>query len=447
MQLIKLAWRSIWRNRRRTIITLASMVLGLVIAVFFIAFAEGVYTKMTDSAVRMLGGHVTLEHPGYRDAPAVDMTVGNLAEVRKRIEVLPEVERTKVLVLGQGVAKSGGGAVGVAVIGVEPSAEKGSSPMHQKIIAGEYLADSDKRKVIIGSQLAKQLKLGKLKDGIKAAERVRPWIEYSKIPFEKMVEEARMRLAVGKKMVIATTNINGDMVEELLRVKGIFSVGAVEIDGYMIQVPVDTARRIYGMQPGEATQLGVVVSNPDTQAQVLAKVRQMASREKVSVLPWDEVMPDLAAYIEVDGGSNLVFQGILIFLLMFVIFNTLLMSVLERRREFAVLLALGTPANKLRLQIVVETVFIALIGCTLGLLAGFGVTYPLTESGIDISGMYEEGVSVSGYAIEPIVYPWLSWELFAWLGGLVFAATMVLSLYPMRKAAQIEVADLLRGGQ
>jgi ABC-type lipoprotein release transport system permease subunit len=447
MQLIKLAWRSIWRNRRRTIITIVSMVLGLLIAFFFIAFAEGTYSKMTDNAVRMLGGHVTLEHPEYRDAPAVDMTVGGLAEMRRRIEKLPEVERTKVLVLGQGVAKSGGGAVGVAVVGVEPSAEKGSSPMHKKIIAGEYLDDADQRKVIIGSQLAKQLKLGKRKDAVKLAEKIRPWIEYSRIPLEEVVEDARMRLAVGKKMVIATTNINGDMVEELLRVKGIFSVGAVEIDGYMIQIPVDTARRIYGMQAGEATQLGVVVRDPDTQDQVLAKVRQMASREKVSVLPWDEVMPDLAAYIEVDGGSNFVFQGILIFLIMFVIFNTLLMSVLERRREFAVLLALGTPPGKLKLQIVVETVFIALIGCVLGLLAGWGVTYPLAKSGIDISAMYEEGVSISGYAIDPIIYPWMSWELAAWLGGLVFAATMLLSLYPMRKAAQIEVADLLRGGQ
>lgn len=447
MQLIKLAWRSIWRNRRRTIITLVSMILGLVIAFFFIAFAEGMYSKLTDSAVRMLGGHVTLENPDYQEAPAVDLTIGGLEEIRERIEKLPEVERTKVLVLGQGVAKSGGGAVGVAVIGVEPSAEKGSSPMHQKVIAGDYLEDSDRRKVIIGSQLAKQLKLGKQKDAIKLASRLKPWIEYSKIPFEKVVGDVRMRLAVGKKMVIATTNVHGDMVEELLRVKGIFQVGAVEIDGYMIQVPVDTARRIYGMQAGEATQLGVVVRNPDTQDQVLAKVRQMASREKVSVLPWDEVMPDLAAYIEVDGGSNIVFQGILIFLIMFVIFNTLLMSVLERRREFAVLLALGTPAGKLRLQIVVETLFIALIGCILGLLGGWALTYPLTKSGIDISAMYEEGVSISGYAVEPIVYPWMSWELFAWLGGLVFAATMILSLYPMRKATQIEVADLLRGGQ
>jgi ABC-type lipoprotein release transport system permease subunit len=447
MQLIKLAWRSIWRNRRRTIITIVSMVLGLVIAFFFIAFGEGVYSKMTDNAVRMLGGHVTLENPDYQEAPAVDLTIGGLADIRKSIEELPEVERTKVLVLGQGVAKSGGGAVGVAVVGVEPSEEKGSSPMHQKIIAGKYLEDTDKRKVVIGSQLAKQLKLGKRKDAIKLAEKIRPWIEYSKIPFENMVEEARMRLAVGKKLVIATTNVHGDMVEELLRVRGIFCVGAAEIDGYMIQIPVDTARRIYGMQPGEATQLGVVVRDPDTQDQVLAKVRQMASREKVSVLPWDQVMPDLAAYIEVDGGSNFVFQGILIFLIMFVIFNTLLMSVLERRREFAVLLALGTPPGKLRLQIVIESVFIALIGCTLGLLGGWGVTYPLAKSGLDISAMYEEGVSISGYAIDPVVYPWLSWELAAWLGGLVFLATMILSLYPMRKAAQIEVADLLRGGQ
>jgi ABC-type lipoprotein release transport system permease subunit len=447
MQLIKLAWRSIWRNRRRTIITLVSMVLGLVIAVFFIAFGEGVYSKMTDSAVRMLGGHVTLEHPEYREAPAVDMVVGDLFEIRRRIEELPEVERTKVLVLGQGVAKSGGGTVGVAVMGVEPSAEKGSSPMHEKIIAGDYLEDTDKRKVIIGSQLAKQLKLGKQKDAIKLANQLKPWIEYSKIPFEKMVEDVRMRLAVGKKMVIASTNVRGDMVEELLRVKGVFCVGAAEIDGYMIQVPVDTARELYGIEANQATQLGVVVRDPDTQGRVLAKVRQMAGREKVSVLPWDEVMPDLAAYIEVDGGSNYVFQGILIFLIMFVIFNTLLMSVLERRREFAVLLALGTPPGKLRLQIVVETVFIGLIGCALGLLAGWGVTYPLSIGGIDISGMYEEGVSISGYAIDPIVHPLVDWKLFAWLGGLVFAATMLLSLYPMRKATQIEVADLLRGGR
>jgi putative ABC transport system permease protein len=390
---------------------------------------------------------VTLENPAYQEAPAVDLTISGLKKIRKHIEELPEVERTKVLVLGQGVAKSGGGAVGVAVVGVEPSEERGSSPMYKKIVAGKYLEDADKRKVIIGSQLAKQLKLGKRKDAVKLVEKIRPWIEYSKIPLELMVEEARMQLAVGKKMVITTSNIHGDIVEELLRVKGVFHVGAAEIDGYMIQIPVDTARRIYGMQAGEATQLGVVVRDPDTQDQVLAKVRQMASREKVSVLPWDEVMPDLAAYIEVDGGSNLVFQGIMIFLIMFVIFNTLLMSVLERRREFAVQLALGTPPGKIRIQVVIETVFIALIGCILGLLGGWGLTYPLAKNGLDISSMYGEGVSISGYAVDPIVHPWMSWELAAWLGGLVFAATMILSLYPMRKATQIEVADLLRGGQ
>ncbi len=443
--IFKLGWRSIWRNRRRTIITLSSMTLGLVLAVFFIAMAEGVYEKMTDDAVRMLGGHITLEHPEYRDAPAVDLTVPEVDRYRKDLEAIPAVESTKVLVLGQGVLKSGGGAVGITLIGVEPATEKLTSPMARKIVAGSYLKDDDTRKVLIGSQLARQLKLGKERDIKRIVSFWQSLFSVFDLPMDDSIAElARLHLAIGKKVVITSTNVDGDLVEELVRVRGIFKMGAPEMDGYLIQVPIDLARKVYGLGKNDVTQLGVVLKSADDQEVVLAAARRLTQGQPVTVLPWEDVLPDLAAYIRIDGGSNIIFQGIILFLIMFTIFNSILMSVLERTREFAVLLAIGTPPKVLRLQVMVETALIGLLGCVLGLGLGSLLAYFFQVNGMDLRGMMPEGSTVSGFAFDLIIYPKLSFEMLAWVGGLVFGAIMILGLYPMRKATRMPLADLLR---
>lgn len=122
--LFKLSWRSIWRHKRRTVITAFSIALGLTLAIFFTALNEGVYYQMTNDAVRMQAGHITLEHPHYRDAPAVDLFVENVTALRRKIAPLKGVERTKLLINGQGVARSALDAVGVGIMGIEPSVEK-----------------------------------------------------------------------------------------------------------------------------------------------------------------------------------------------------------------------------------------------------------------------------------------------------------------------------------
>ena len=187
--------RSIWRSKRRTWITLSAIAFGLALAVFFISFADGVYNQMIDDATRMQGGHFTLEHPSYREAPAIDLFVTGVAEHRSRIESLDGVAGTKALILGQGVVRTGSGAVGVAVMGVEPSVEVATSPLAGSISSGSFLEDRDLRKVVIGVKLAE-----------------------------------RLNLKVGKKLVLTTNNADGDIVEELFRVKGTFEVGADEVD-------------------------------------------------------------------------------------------------------------------------------------------------------------------------------------------------------------------------
>ncbi len=406
----KLAWRSVWRNKRRTIITVVSIGFGLAAALFFFTMADGQYVKMINDSVRMQAGHITLEHSEYRDAPAVDLFVNDSSEIRNEIEKLPDVEKVKLLVTGQGVARSGSGAVGVGFLGVEPSLEIQTSPLAKQIIKGDFLDDEDKRHVVIGSVLAKRLKLD-----------------------------------IGKKMVLSTNDVNGNLVEELCRIKGIFSTGSDEADGFFILVPIVFARDLMQLPEDSSTQIGVIVDDVNKIKHVKSQIRNSVSgRSEISVLTWQEVMPDLNAFIKVDRGSNLVFQGIIITLVLFTIFNTILMSVLERKREFAVLLALGTSPNLLQAQVMMESVFLGLIGVFIGTVVGGSIAWYYSIHGIDFSEMMTENMTVSGMAFDPIIYTHLTPGVFIVCGSIVFVATVLLSILPMRRAANTPISDVLR---
>jgi len=405
----RLAWRSIWRNRRRTLITVLSIGFGLACTVFFIAIGEGVYAQLIDQVVRMQAGHITMENPGYRDAPAVDLWVKAPESLRSQIERLPQVERTKLIIMGQGIARSASGDISATLMGIEPSVELDTSPLVRHIVAGRYLNDDDGPLVVIGSELAKRLKL-----------------------------------AVGKKMVLTTNDAAGNLVDELCRVRGIFETGSVEIDGYFIQAPIDFARRLFGLPEESATQLGVVLRIPEAQEFILREARLMVAEQNIAVLPWQEVIPEIASYIKLDKGSNLIFQAILVFLILFTIFNTILMSVLEREREFAVLLALGTKPVQLRLQILMESAYLGFIGCALGLLVGGLAAWAAQVWGIDLRSLLKEGFTISGFAVSAKMHARVTTGLLLGTAGLVFGATLILSLIPMRRATRLSIVDQLR---
>jgi ABC-type lipoprotein release transport system permease subunit len=374
---------------------MVSIGLGLSIAIFFISMAEGVYSQVVNDGVRMQAGHITLEHPAYQAAPAVDLWIGDVKSLRKRIESIEAVEQTKLLIWGQGVANSSAGGVGVSVMGVEPSVELKTSPLARNIVKGEYLAD--------------QLKLG-----------------------------------LGSKLVLTTNNAQGELVEELCRVKGIFSTGSSEIDGYLLQIPLEFAQRVMGLETDQVTQLGVVLKRPEDQDIVMGSIKSMASGPDIAVLPWQEVLPELASYIRLDRTSNIVFQGLLFVIILFTILNTLLMSVIEREREFAVLLALGTPAGQLKGQLFIESVYIGWLGCMVGTVLGGACALALQVRGWDMASLMPEGVTVSGFAISTTVHARLTPLILFWSVGIVLGATLLLSFMPMRRISRVRIAETLR---
>ena len=406
--LFKIARRSVLRHRRRTLISVSAVGFSLGLAIFFITLGDGVYRQLIEDAVRLHGGHLTVEDPMYEEAPAVDLRVRGIEQLRHQVEALPNVERTKAMVLGQGVAKSGAAAVGVAIMGVEPAVEKATSPLARRMQKGQYLEDPDEPRIVVGSRLAERLKVG-----------------------------------LGSKLVLATNNAAGDLVEELVRVKGIFSMGTEETDAYLAQIPIGTARRLFGLEPDAATRLAVVLTDAREREPVLQAVQALAP-PGAEAKPWEEVLPDLAAYIRIDRGSNLILQGILIFLSLFTVFNTVSMSVLERTREFAVQLAIGTRLAALAAQVLLESAVMGLVGCLFGIVLGGSVGFYFERHGLDIRTFYSEEVTVSGFAMDTVIRAYVSLERLASLGGLVFLATVAVGVIPLFGLRRIRVADVLR---
>ena len=405
----RLAWRSIWRSKRRTFITMASIALGLALAIFFLSMGEGVYGQVSEEAVRMHAGQITLEHPDYQTAPAVDLRIGGVSALRASIEKLEGVERTKLLILGQGVANSGAGAVGVSIMGVEPSVEAITSPLARDIVQGEYLADGDERLVILGNHLAEQL-----------------------------------RLELGSKIVLTTNNARGELVEELCRVKGIFRTGSDEADSYLVQIPLTFARLVFGLGPDEATQLGVLLEKQADQGTVLKEINPPGLGKDIAVLPWQSVLPELASYIRLNRISRAVFQGLFFVVILFTILNTLLMSVVEREREFAVLLALGTPVRQLRGQLFVESAYIGCMGSLAGLVIGSAGALAVQVRGLDLASVMPHGITVSGFAVSTTIHARLTSPVLFWTGIIVLGSTLLLSLVPMRRIGRVSAAQTLR---
>ena len=408
--ILRLAYRSSVRHLRRTLISGFAVAFGVALTLFFLGFADGIYNQLIDDAARLQSGHLTIQHRDYLDAPAIDLFIHDAESLGERAAKIPGVLAAKRLIHGQGMARSGSDSNGVAVMGVDPITEPTLSPIAKHITEGEYLRSDDERWVLIGDDMAR-----------------------------------RLDLAPGKKLVLSANDVDGELVEGLFRVRGIFHSGEPGLDGYVIQMPIETATGFYNMPGGAATDLGIVLDHrSERRAAVAGLSKLIEGREDILLLGWEEIQPALATYIRTDRGSLLFFAAILIALTLFTIFNTVLMSVLERRREFAVQLAVGVDRRDLAVQILIEAAILGLLGCAAGAVIG-AASLAYFGDGIDMLAlMGGTELSVASFAIQPIVYPELGLQPALGVLSSVFLATLVTGLVPIRLIGRMKLGLELR---
>jgi len=407
----KIGWRSIWRNKRRTLISLFSIIIGTGIPIFFVCIAWGFYAGLINDVSRLMSGHITYEHVKYRNSPSNDLWVDDIQKINETLNSNAEVLSTKQIINLQGVAHTAKGSVGISLMGIEPEKEITISFLPETVIEGNYLSKEDGRWVVVGDQLAKNL-----------------------------------NISVGKKFVFTTNDIKGELVEELFRVKGIFKTGSKEIDGHFVQSDIEIARKIAGLGSDDVSQLGIIVKNPDTHESLIKDLQKSLAKNNGVFLSWQKIMPDVATTIRMDRTAISSFMIMLVVIVLFTMFSTILMSTLERKREFASLLALGTQQIELKLQIFFETFIFGIIACPLGSLLGVG--FAKWAEGFDIMSIFEdvnpEDMEIGGFGMDTVITPFFSTSLILQISISFFLAVLLLSVFPIYLISRISITDELR---
>lgn len=407
--LIRMALRNLGRNTRRTLITLVSISFGLMLALIFTGIGDSQYTKLINGAAQLGWGHIAVLAEGYVDFPSLTRSIGRVDERLEAIRRDPAVERAVARIAGQAMLSTARESVGVGFIAIDPAAETPETLLVLKhITEGSLFEADDPNGMVIGRKTADSL-------GVR----------------------------IGDKVVYTCTDRHGEIVSGLGRVRGIYQTGSDQVDRFLALLPMDKVRTIIGYQPDEATVIAGFcrdVSRVDTIRNRL--VRQPVF-EGVDVSLWKKTSPDMAGLISIDRTFNYLFQVIVFLLVAAGILNTILMSVLERSREFGVMIAVGMSPARLFGLIIVEAVWLGLFGVIGGLIVTAPIHYWLHHTGWDLSGYFGQ-TDVAGVMYDPTIYAALRPDHLVVILVAGFAVIVLAGLYPAWKAGKTVPVETLK---
>jgi len=402
MILLRLAWRNLWRNRRRTLLTTTTMALGLTVLLVTLGLGDGSHLQMINSAVRSGSGHVLIQARGYQELGGVERTLsgqqrravaGWVLEKEHSFGIIGTAPRISASVLGS----SSDGSVGVQLIAVQAEAEARISRFAETVAEGEFLTSKDSGKVLVGVGVARKLKIG-----------------------------------LGDKMVLMGQGAQGEIESIVVRIKGLIRTGLVEFDQVLVLADLATGQDF--LQLDQRVHQFAVLLDDMNLASPLAAAATRAFPE-LEVLDWQQALPQLADFIRIDDGGAYVFHFFLFMLIAFMVFNTLLMSVLERRREFALLEALGLVAGQRFLLVLLEATLIAVLALLWGMALGLSLHAYLAMYGLPLDIISTSELSVAGVAFEPIMYSSLSPARILQAMIVVFGMSLMLAMVAARRAA------------
>jgi ABC-type lipoprotein release transport system permease subunit len=407
--MIRLAARNLFRNPRRTVITLLGLAFGLAMVEVTITLQAGQYADMLEAGVSSLAGHVVVQADGWQEARDEARVLSGTATVTDTLrEAFPEATVTPRLLLG-GLLTSPRGSVGAALTGVDAAAEAAVQTIDDRVRDGAWL-DGDGRGIVLGERMAESL-----------------------------------QVTLGDKVVwMGQHGHETDVRSRLFRVKGVFRTGAAELDGFVAFADLPAVQEVYGT-PDVAHQVAVHLRDPGTTPATHARATALfAARPELAVLDWEHAIPEIVAMIAVDRTSN----NVILFLLGSIVsmgaLNTLLMSAMERTREFGVMLALGLRPGQLGRLLLTEGLLIGLIGACLGLALGALLSWPLVAWGLDYRDVLGETYETGGVVLSGLIKGrWHPSRALSYAGVAVVMATLA-ALYPAWFVTRLQPVDAMR---
>lgn len=394
-----LAWRNLWRQPVRTALSVFSIAFASALLVFALSFQLGVYDTMKANALRLFDGFAQIQPQGYSDDPDIRKTLADPQALAEAAVTVPGVTAAAPRAMSFVILANGERSFGAAIVGVDPARETGVSTLATTVHEGRYLAPVDSDGIVLGDALARNLEL-----------------------------------APGDRVTLLGSALDGSIAADVLTVTGLFHTGISELDRQISQMPLSRFQETFLM--GEAAN--VVTLSGQRLADVDAALPALAARvatDGVVVRDWGELQPALEQAITLDFTTALLWYASMVVVVVFIILNTLLMSVFERTREFGMLLAVGMRSDMIGRMLWLELILFALIGNAIGILIGGAAALWFQVHGITFSGM--EGIFAQ-FGLPNQLFPALSFTSALAGPAVIVVAIAVMGYYPYRRARALQ---------
>jgi ABC-type lipoprotein release transport system permease subunit len=401
---LKLAWRNIFRNKRRTFISGIAIGVGLASMIFIDALMIGMKDNMIKSATKSFLGEGQIHRQGFRVTQEVEKTINNLEWIISNLEKEEPVRRFTLRTATFGMISSAANVSSVMFYGIHPSTEKHLSQIDDVIKEGDYFKGDETRDIVIGSDLAELLEV-----------------------------------EIGDRTVITVTQAeSGNLVQDMFIVSGIYHFNVKEMDTGMAFVRLSKAQELLGIGKNVHE---IALTFKDIQ---FASKKDNPFWSKYSVydneaVSWTGLLPQLHAMLGIFWISLLVMGIILFGIVAFGIVNTLFMSLYERMFEFGVIRAVGTRPSGVRRLILYEAGVLSLLSIALGIFLGFITTLIFIKTGVDY-----RGIEIAGTSIHEMLYPVIHIQQYLIYPIAVFAFTLLIGLYPAQVASKMHISEALR---
>lgn len=404
MKNIRLAWRNLWRNKRRTLITVASIFFGVIISTIMNSMQDGTYSNMIDMMVKLSTGYIQVQNPEFNENKSINNVFSASRDQLLKIANIKEVTTIAQRLESFALVSSGQNTRGGAVIGIEPENDKQTSNLQNWISQGEFLEKGDNG-VLVTFNVAKHLNLG-----------------------------------VNDTIILISQGYHGVTAAGKYRIKGILTFSTPQMNNIGVFMDLPLAQQFFSAE-GMITSLMIMVDDYTNVLSAQHKISEIANGT-LAVLNWKELNPELVQYIESDKYSAYLMLGILYIVIGFGIFGTIIMMVAERKRELGVMIAVGMQKFKLATVLFYETILIGLVG----VLSGFAVSVPiiliLVHNPIILPAEMAE--IYAQYGFDPYLFFGTAPNVFINQVLTVFTITLVVSLYPIFKVKNLIVSKALR---
>jgi putative ABC transport system permease protein len=401
--LLKIASRNIWRSKKRSLIIITAVSIGLWAGIFLMGFYNGMIEQRINTAVTSELSHIQLHHPEFRKEYDIRYYLPKGSEMLRKIANDSLVQAATGRIIMKGMIASASGSSGITINGILPIGENLTTKLRKKISIGNYFSPTKTNEIMISERVSKKLKLNK-----------------------------------GKKIILTFQDKEGNLASSAFRIIAIYKTINTPYDDNNVFVKSTTIDSLAGI-PNEYNEIAVLLKSNQTLQESSNKLIRIFP--KVEIKNWKEIAPELGLTISVGNQMVYIFMGIILLALAFGIVNTMMMAVLERTREIGMLLALGMNKFKLFMMILLETFFLILAGCPIGITLAL-VTIGITQkTGIDLT-RYVDVYSSFGYS--HIIYPNLTLSQLETVLILVICAAFISALFPARRALKLNPAESLK---